>query len=84
VRAELIADVPTPPEDLALRREYQLQRLVATMGRGERVAPTGLDELALEWLAVGPVEAAIHDALLARLERCREAATGRPAEPRDR
>jgi hypothetical protein len=73
VRAELIADVPTPPEDLELRREYQMQRLVASMGRGERVAPTELDDLALEWLAAGPVEAAIHDALLARFERCRGA-----------
>jgi hypothetical protein len=73
VRAELIADVPTPPEDLELRREYQMQRLVASMGRGERVAPTELDDLALEWLAAGPVEAAVHDALLARFERCRGA-----------
>ena len=73
VRAELIADAPTPPEDLELRREYQMQRLVASMGRGERVAPTELDDLALEWLAAGPVEAAVHDALLARFERCRGA-----------
>ena len=43
------------------------------MGRGERVAPTELDDLALEWLAAGPVEAAVHDALLARFERCRGA-----------
>jgi hypothetical protein len=71
IRAELIADTATPPEDLPLRREYQMQRLVASMGRGERAAPTDLDGLALEWLAVGPVEAAVHDALYARFERCR-------------
>jgi hypothetical protein len=73
VRAELIADAPTPPEDLELRREYQMQRLVASMGRGERAAPTDLDDLVLEWIAVGPVEPATHNALLARFERCRGA-----------
>jgi hypothetical protein len=71
VRAELITDAATPPEDLPLRREYQMQRLVASMGRGERATPADLDDLALEWLAVGPVEPAVHDALLARFERCR-------------
>ena len=54
-----------------LRREYQMQRLVASMGRGERATPADLDDLALEWLAVGPVEPAVHDALFARFERCR-------------
>ncbi len=73
VRAELIAGAATPPEDLELRREYQMQRLVASMGRGERVTPAALDDLALEWIAVGPVEPAVHDALLARFERCRNA-----------
>jgi hypothetical protein len=43
------------------------------MARGERVTPAELDELALEWIAAGPVEAAVHDALLARFQRCREA-----------
>ena len=74
IRAELITETATPPEDLPLRREYQMQRLVASMGRGERATPADLDDLALEWLAVGPVEAAIHEALLVRFERCREAA----------
>jgi len=72
VRAELIADAPTPPEDLSLRREYQMRRLVASMARGERVTPAELDELALEWIAVGPVEPSVHDALLARFQRCRD------------
>jgi hypothetical protein len=71
IRAELFTDTATPPEDLPLRREYQMQRLVASMGRGERATPTDLDDLALEWLAVGPVEPALHDALYARFERCR-------------
>jgi hypothetical protein len=73
VRAELIAGAATPPEDLELRREYQMRRLVESMGRGERVTPVALDDLALEWIAVGPVEPAVHEALLPRFERCRNA-----------
>jgi len=71
IRAELLMDRPTPEEDLPSRREYQMQRLVASMGRGERPSPADFDDLAREWLAVGPVEAAIHDALFARFARCR-------------
>jgi hypothetical protein len=71
IRAELISGAPTPPEDLELRREYQMQRLVASMGRGERATPADLDDLALEWLAVGPVETAVYEALAARFGRCR-------------
>jgi hypothetical protein len=73
VRAELIAGLPSPAEDVELRRDYQMQRLVQSMQRGERVTPAELDELALEWIAVGPVEPAAHEALLDRFERCREA-----------
>jgi hypothetical protein len=71
VRAELITDTPTPPADLELRREYQMQRLVASMGRGERATPADLDDLALEWLAVGPVETQVYAALAERFGRCR-------------
>jgi len=76
VRAELLADLPTPEEDLELRREYQMRRLVESMGRGERTSAASLDGLALEWLAVGPTEPAVHDALLARFERCRAIRAG--------
>jgi hypothetical protein len=41
------------------------------MGKGERPTPADLDDLAREWLAVGPVETTVHDALYARFERCR-------------
>ena len=71
VRAELMTETPTPPEDLELRREYQMQRLVASMGRGERATPANLNDLALEWMAVGPVETAVYEALAARFGRCR-------------
>jgi hypothetical protein len=71
IRAELLTDTATPEEDLLLRRDYQMQRLVASMGRGERATPADLDDLAREWLAVGPVEPTVHDALFTRFVRCR-------------
>ncbi|HVT36783.1 MAG TPA: DUF349 domain-containing protein [Nevskiaceae bacterium] len=72
IRAELLADLPTPAEDQPLRREYQLQRLVQTMGQGVKADAAQLDTLALEWVAAGPVEEAIHAPLLQRFRRCRE------------
>jgi len=80
IRAELASGTATPPEDVELRREYQMRRLVESMGRGERVTPAALDDLALEWIAVGPVEPAVHDGLLARFERCRNADNSMPRE----
>jgi hypothetical protein len=76
IRAELLTDLPTPAGDLELRREHQMQRLVQSMGRGERVTAADLDDLALEWLAVGPVERSKHDELLARFARCRATGPG--------
>lgn len=75
IRAELVAGVPSPPEDQERRREYQMQRLVAAMGRGERAQPGDLDELAMAWLAAGPVDAAVAGRMLARFERCRAIAS---------
>lgn len=72
IRAEILADLPTPPEDQALRRDYQLQRLVQNLGQGPRVDATELDTLAIEWLGVGPVEDAAYAPLLTRFRRCRE------------
>lgn len=72
VRAEILTDTPTPPEDQALRREYQLQRLVQGMGQRLKADEAQLDSLAIEWVGVGPVEAAVYAPLLQRFRRCRE------------
>lgn len=76
VRAELLADLPTPEEDVELRREYQMRRLVESMGRGERASAADFDDLTLEWLAVGPLAPSAQDALLDRFKRCREGRAG--------
>jgi hypothetical protein len=66
IRSEVRGDRPTPPEDQALRKSYQLQRLVKSMGRREEEAPGDWESLALEWVRVGPVTPATYDALCAR------------------
>jgi hypothetical protein len=70
IRSEILTDLPTPPEDQALRRDHQVQRLVQRMGQRNE-ANDELDALAFEWVRVGPVPAATHDSLLARFRRCR-------------
>ncbi len=79
IRAEILADMPTPPEDQPLRREYQLQRLVQSMGQGVRADDTQLDTMAIEWVSVGPVDEATYAPLLQRFRRCRERTNSRPA-----
>ena len=71
IRGEILADLPTPPEDQALRRDYQVQRLVQRMGQRSDVAADEADTLALEWARVGPVSPGQHEALLGRFLRCR-------------
>lgn len=72
IRAELVADIATPESDLGLRRDYQMRRLLDSKGLGADIALSNLDELALEWFAVGPVDAALDAALRMRFDRCRE------------
>jgi hypothetical protein len=71
IRAELLTDQPTPPEDQALRREHQLQRLVQSLGQGVKEGAAQLDQMALDWLRVGPVAAETYQALLQRFMGCR-------------
>jgi hypothetical protein len=72
VRAEIMTDTPTPPEDQSLRREYQVQRLIENMGRGSGADDAQLDAMALEWVSVGPTPEATYLSLLERFKRCRE------------
>jgi hypothetical protein len=70
IRSEILTDRPTPPEDQALRRAYQVQRLVRSMGQRNE-ENDDLDGFGLEWVRVGPIPAATHETLLARFLRCR-------------
>ena len=72
VRAEILCDMPTPPEDQPLRRQYQVQRLMQSMGQGIKADETQLDTLAMEWIRVGPTEGETYMRLLERFKRCRQ------------
>ncbi|HEY6642798.1 DUF349 domain-containing protein [Povalibacter sp.] len=74
IRAELLTDAPTPAEDQPLRREYQLQRLMQSMGQGDTRGGEQLDALAFEWLGAGPVDEATYVRLLDRFKECRKRA----------
>jgi hypothetical protein len=70
IRSEIHSDTPTPAEDEALRREYQVQRLVQGMGQGSHV-DGDWDAMALEWIRIGAVSPAVHESLQSRFMRCR-------------
>jgi Domain of Unknown Function (DUF349) len=71
IRSEIFNDRPTPPEDQALRREYQMQRLTQRMGQRSEEDSDAWEALALAWVRIGPSAAAEYQALLARFTRYR-------------
>jgi len=73
IRAEIRTESATPAEDQGLRREYQVQRLLQRMGQHSDPHADDADVLALEWVRVGPVSAAAHQALFRRFLGCRQA-----------
>lgn len=77
IRAEMLTETPTPPGDQALRREIQLQRLVQNIGQGARGDGSNLDDMTIEWVSIGPVDAAVYEPLLQRFRHCRECASAR-------
>ncbi len=70
IRAEIVTGVSTPQADQSQRRAMQLQALVKGIGRGTTPAREQLEELAMEWAAVGPVATEPYEALFARFKRC--------------
>ncbi|MGD0493840.1 MAG: DUF349 domain-containing protein [Steroidobacteraceae bacterium] len=76
IRRELLAELPTPPEDQALRRDHQMRRLVEHLGRGSDTAADDLETLALEWVRIGGVAPDRYDTLLERFRRSAPRAAG--------
>jgi len=72
IRAEILTDLPTPEEDQSLRREYQVKRLMQSMGQGLAADDSQLDSITMEWVGVGPTREATYVGLLERFKRCRE------------
>jgi hypothetical protein len=71
IRAEILTDTPTPAADQTLRREYQMQRLMNSMGQGVSAEQGQIDSMTIEWLGAGPVEEAIYLRLLERFKQSR-------------
>src|ERR1700678_1880168 len=76
IRCEISSEPATPPEDEALRREYQVQRLVQGMGQGSHVDEGDWDAMALQWVRIGAVSPTVYENLQGRFVRCR---ANRPA-----
>ena len=71
IRAEILVDQETPPEDKALRMQYQVSRL--QQGFGQNSSPNGvsIQDLVIEWIAAGAVANDIYEPLLERFNHCR-------------
>ncbi len=78
IRAEILTETPTPDADQTLRREYQVQRLMQSMGQGMKAEEAQLEPLTIEWLGVGPTEEATYLPLLERFKECRKKALSSP------
>lgn len=77
IRAEIMTESPTPDADQTLRREYQMQRLMSSMGQGVK-AESDINALTIELLGVGPVEDAVYPPLVERFKECRRKALRSP------
>ena len=76
LRAEIAAEIDSPPEYRQQRMEYQVEHLARRMRTGESGADTTYldsDALTHEWEFIGPVPAPVTDELQARFECARKA-----------
>ena len=74
IRCEIAHEIPAAPQDEALRREYQIQRLVQSMTHGRNNGSRGdtADAAAavLDWVRIGVITPAVYGELRARFGRC--------------
>jgi hypothetical protein len=72
IRGEIASEAPTPPEDAALRREYQVQRLMQAMGQGKSDEEGDADAIILEWIRISAIAPHLHARLQERFARSRK------------
>jgi hypothetical protein len=70
IRAEILTDRDTPAEDKELRMQYQVSRLQQGFGQNTSTSGVNIQDLTLEWVAVGPVPTKIYHQLLKRFQKC--------------
>lgn len=71
IRCEIASEALTPPEDAALRREYQVQRLMQAMGHGNSGDEADADAMILEWIKISAIAPHLHASLQERFARSR-------------
>jgi hypothetical protein len=74
IRQEMATGKQTPPSDHALRRDYQMRRLVEGMGQPKNASMEEFEALAMEWIRIGSIEPTTYEALLVRFLQGRAAA----------
>jgi hypothetical protein len=70
IRLEILSSTPTPPEDEALRQDYQMRLLQESLGQGRHADVQAWDSMLLEWIGIGAVAPEVHEDLQRRLVRC--------------
>jgi hypothetical protein len=70
IRCEIRSETPTPAEDEALRREFQVQRLMQAMGQGTHAQDGDWEAMMLEWIRAGAISPSVHEGLQERFMRC--------------
>ncbi len=68
IRCEILRDAATPAEDEALRREYQVQRLMQGLGQGHTGAPDW-NAMLVEWIRISAISPPEHEKLQGRFMR---------------
>ena len=81
IRAEILAEVPSPEEDQGRRMEIQVQRLAEGMGNAasDQDKSQQLEMLVANWCVAQPVDL-VSETLAQRLGRALEAVLGREGQ----
>jgi ribosome modulation factor len=70
IRWEVLSSTPTPPEDGALRRDYQMRLLMEGLGQASHTDERDWDAMLLEWIGIGAIAPEAHEDLQRRFIRC--------------
>ena len=77
IRAEILASMPTPAADAALRSDYEMRLLMEGLGQARQADDRDWDTMRLEWIGIGAIEPATHIELE---QRFRQRLEKRPAQ----
>jgi hypothetical protein len=77
IRAEILSDTFTPPEDASLRREHEMQLLRQGLGQARQADARAWEAMRIEWFGLAAIEPALHEELERRFMRCYQRARTR-------